>query len=77
MFFTEFWMDFLQILAPFWEPFGHPLGAKIAKKGAGAKEGGGLSRRLRAEGAQGYPRPAQGDPKTHKMTPDGPPGPPK
>ena len=26
----EFWIDFLVILAPFWDPFGPPLGSQIA-----------------------------------------------
>ena len=41
------------ILAPFWDPLGLPLGAKIAKKGATVKECRGFWRKLRANSAQG------------------------
>ena len=65
-----FWHYLEPILGPFWDPVGDPLGAKIVKKWRAAKEGGGLSRRLRAEGAQGHPQ-------THKIDPHSTPRPPK
>ena len=68
-------MVFETISAPFFEPFGGRLGATIAQKGETAKEGGGLWRRLRARGAQGYPltpkKGLRGSPRDPKCNPNG------
>ena len=81
---SELTLQFLFVMHVLWEgilftrplallePFGH----QNRRKSGGAKEGCGLWRRLRAEGAQGYPltpkMDAQGDPKTPKGTQNAP-----
>ena len=69
-FLIEFWTDFLKILAPVGHHFGFILTPKIVQNGATLKGTSGLWRRLRAEGAQGYPQ-------TPKMDPRGSPRPQK